>query len=671
MKVVALLSGGKDSCYAILQCIRGGHDVVAVATLLPPPITVDEVDSHCFQTVGHALTPSVAACLGLPFFSRALIGTSVSTALHYEPDPRDEVEDLLALLSDVRAAHPDVTAVCSGAILSNYQRLRVEHVAGLLGWTALAPLWQREQRALLQEMVAAGMEAVLVKVASMGLDASFVGRTIGEVAGRLKDVAVRWGVNECGEGGEYESITLDCPLFRRRRVVLEDSVVVTEDGDIAPVSLLRVKRWSLQQKEEPSPIPVTRPAPPRVKVWTPVSASTAAQPAEWRKTSSSLSGLFPPIRVVRDLAFVSANPPRSSVDLTAKSSSECLSSVLSSHLATLQSKGFSPSHIVSVLLALPSMAAFSSVNAAYALHIPAQRPPSRTTIELPMPSVQADLVACSSPHATSSLHVQSVSPWAPACIGPYSQSVSCYRLLWQAGQIGLVGWTMTMDSGGEAAEVQRVRDNCEAVLDAVRSDYSAALLTIVWLATADRRVTQEVVERCRCKGAVVWLYVPALPRDAAVEVQQLAYQPSAAFVPRHRSSTRSHRAGLLHSQSSFVEETVLCLVLTVVPSAASDSSDCGFSPNAIAEAVREEVKAAALRVSDVWMVRCYYVQDAVDVGSVEKQMHDAWSTLVEGPTDMPAVSFLPVRGVAVDDGRVDGAVLSIHCLFCDSSTMPT
>lgn len=25
----------------------------------------------------------------------------------------------------------------------------------------------------------------------------------------------------CGEGGEYESLTLDCPLFRRGRIVLD------------------------------------------------------------------------------------------------------------------------------------------------------------------------------------------------------------------------------------------------------------------------------------------------------------------------------------------------------------------------------------------------------------------------------------------------------------------
>lgn len=35
MRVVALLSGGKDSCFNMMQCIAAGHDVVAIANLYP------------------------------------------------------------------------------------------------------------------------------------------------------------------------------------------------------------------------------------------------------------------------------------------------------------------------------------------------------------------------------------------------------------------------------------------------------------------------------------------------------------------------------------------------------------------------------------------------------------------------------------------------------------
>jgi diphthine-ammonia ligase len=51
MKVVGLISGGKDSIHNLLHCVALGHEVVCVANLRPPE--VDEMDSFMFQTVGH------------------------------------------------------------------------------------------------------------------------------------------------------------------------------------------------------------------------------------------------------------------------------------------------------------------------------------------------------------------------------------------------------------------------------------------------------------------------------------------------------------------------------------------------------------------------------------------------------------------------------------------
>lgn len=35
MKVAALLSGGKDSCYNMLECVRHGHEITCLVNLLP------------------------------------------------------------------------------------------------------------------------------------------------------------------------------------------------------------------------------------------------------------------------------------------------------------------------------------------------------------------------------------------------------------------------------------------------------------------------------------------------------------------------------------------------------------------------------------------------------------------------------------------------------------
>ncbi|KAH0720597.1 hypothetical protein KY285_005417 [Solanum tuberosum] len=50
MKVVALVSGGKDNCYAMMKCIQYGHEIVALANLIPADDATDELDSYLYQT---------------------------------------------------------------------------------------------------------------------------------------------------------------------------------------------------------------------------------------------------------------------------------------------------------------------------------------------------------------------------------------------------------------------------------------------------------------------------------------------------------------------------------------------------------------------------------------------------------------------------------------------
>lgn len=73
--------------------------------------------------------------------------------LSYKTTPGDEVEDMYVLLSEVKRQVPSVTAVSSGAIASDYQRLRVESVCSRLGLVSLAYLWKQDQSLLLHEMV--------------------------------------------------------------------------------------------------------------------------------------------------------------------------------------------------------------------------------------------------------------------------------------------------------------------------------------------------------------------------------------------------------------------------------------------------------------------------------------------------------------------------------------
>src|SRR5687768_8282814 len=165
MKVVALVSGGKDSCYNMCKCVDDGHEIVALANLYPPSTeNKDELDSFMYQTVGHQAIKAYSTAMELPLFRCAITGKPLSQTIEYSTHEGDEVEDLYHLLDGIRKEGIDFDAISVGAIHSNYQRLRAQDVCDRLGIKMLAYLWGRDQEELLQEMIDYGIHAVLIKV---------------------------------------------------------------------------------------------------------------------------------------------------------------------------------------------------------------------------------------------------------------------------------------------------------------------------------------------------------------------------------------------------------------------------------------------------------------------------------------------------------------------------
>ncbi|EGW33219.1 uncharacterized protein SPAPADRAFT_60556, partial [Spathaspora passalidarum NRRL Y-27907] len=122
-----------------------------------------------FQTVGHDIIEYYSQCLDVPLYRQAITGNSANQNLEYSPTDNDEIEDLFLLLSNIKQQHPEIEGVSCGAILSHYQRTRVENVCERLGLTSLTYLWQRGQDELMREMCVAQMDARIIKVAAIGL----------------------------------------------------------------------------------------------------------------------------------------------------------------------------------------------------------------------------------------------------------------------------------------------------------------------------------------------------------------------------------------------------------------------------------------------------------------------------------------------------------------------
>lgn len=196
MQLIALFSGGKDSLFAIKKAIEQGHEIKYLAT-----VQSKNPDSYMYHTPNIGLTLMQSRCLNIQLVSKQSFG-----------EKEKEVRDLEILLNNL-----DADGVVCGAIASKYQKERVEKVCENLRLKVLTPLWGSDQENLIREIVKSGFEVIITAVAAEGFDESWLGRKIDEKCIEdLINLNKKHGISVLGEGGEYESLVLDCPLFSRK-----------------------------------------------------------------------------------------------------------------------------------------------------------------------------------------------------------------------------------------------------------------------------------------------------------------------------------------------------------------------------------------------------------------------------------------------------------------------
>jgi diphthine-ammonia ligase len=201
MRLAGLFSGGKDSCYAARLAEEEGHDLAYLVSMRS-----ENPDSYMFHTVNIGLTELQAYAWGKEHVEARTRGIK-----------EKELDDLKRCLKGL-----DVEGVVTGAVASSYQRERVDRICGELGLEHVNPLWGRERVGLLNEMIRSGMVIVFSAVAAQGLDQKWLGRKLDmQALNSLVQLRERYGVDPCGEGGEYESLVLDAPWFRYRIEVKE------------------------------------------------------------------------------------------------------------------------------------------------------------------------------------------------------------------------------------------------------------------------------------------------------------------------------------------------------------------------------------------------------------------------------------------------------------------
>lgn len=214
MKLAALISGGKDSSFAIYRAMQEGHEVTHLVTIISK-----SEDSYMFHSANIHLTELISQASGIPLTLETSSG-----------EKEKELDDLKRALRRVK-----VEGVAAGAIESEYQASRVRRICDELGIRMYAPLWHGEPEKLLAEMIKL-MDIRMVKVAAAGMDESWLGRRFDEkLLEDLKALNRKYRIHIMGEGGEYETLVLDAPFYKKRIYLLETSNVWMGDHGVMKV----------------------------------------------------------------------------------------------------------------------------------------------------------------------------------------------------------------------------------------------------------------------------------------------------------------------------------------------------------------------------------------------------------------------------------------------------
>jgi len=122
-----------------------------------------------------------------------------------------------------------IECVITGAIQSVYQASRIQKICNKLNIECFNPLWQKDEAEYLEELIENKFKVIVIAVAAYPLDKSWIGREINkEYLEEVRELNERYKIHVAGEGGEFETFVLDCPLFEKPLKV-KDKKVIGED----------------------------------------------------------------------------------------------------------------------------------------------------------------------------------------------------------------------------------------------------------------------------------------------------------------------------------------------------------------------------------------------------------------------------------------------------------
>lgn len=205
VKLGALISSGKDSVYAMYLMQKKGYEISCIITLRSK-----NPDSYMFHTPTIDLVKLQAEAMGIPLIERDTKG-----------EKEKELKDLKKILEKAKKKYK-IEGITTGALFSNYQKERIEKVADSLKLKVFSPLWHMDQEKEMRQIIKDKFKFIMTKIAAEGLDKKWLGKEItNKDVDKLTKIS---GINIAGEGGEFESLVIDGPIFKKSLKIIESFI---------------------------------------------------------------------------------------------------------------------------------------------------------------------------------------------------------------------------------------------------------------------------------------------------------------------------------------------------------------------------------------------------------------------------------------------------------------
>ena len=211
-------TGGKDGCYSCYKAMNDGYNIAHILHF-----------TNQKKTGSHELNPALiraqAQAIGLPLTQRNF---------------RSYEEEFKKAAQELRAKGKRFDAAIFGHIETH--KPLVERICHELGIDLVLPLWKENSEKIINEIIEAGFETILVSVRDGFLGKEWLGRKIDDkFMADLKKSST--AVDACGENGEFHTLVLDGPIFKKK-IVITGSDPIHKEG----YWLLNITNFELQEK---------------------------------------------------------------------------------------------------------------------------------------------------------------------------------------------------------------------------------------------------------------------------------------------------------------------------------------------------------------------------------------------------------------------------------------